>query len=172
MKKIVVSICILLPAVSAWAYYGNNMSGRSEMTGMSIFMLIVMLGYIVLSIVVLVRWWNMTTHIKEIKEHLTYSNSNPKITYLIAIGEVEKANKSALVMIVDKLMPIYYDQYNSKKVESMNQYLSSVLPKMEKLGIQLPDYAKTGEKFIDYMNNLTGRKTAYVESQNSQFMDN
>lgn len=162
MKKFVLTTCALLTAISAFAYYGDyGYSSSNEMSGFAIFTLIVMIAYIILSIVVLVRWWNMTSNVKEIKEHLTHSHSNPRLTYLIAIGETEQANKAALVMLVDKLMPTYYDQYDYDKVDTMNKFLNPTLPKMEKLGINLPDYVKSGENFIDYMNNLTGNKIPY-----------
>lgn len=64
-------------------------------------------------------------------------------------------------MLVDKLIPIYYDQYDHDKVDTMNKYLNSILSKMEKLGISLPEYVMSGENFIDYMNNLTGNKIPY-----------
>lgn len=157
MKKIALLLVALISSLSAFAYYGY--SNSDEMSGFSIFTLIVMIVYVVLSIVVLVRWWNMTTNVKEIKEHLTHSN--PKLAYLIAIGETQQANKAALVMLVDKLMSTYYDQYDYNKVDTMNKYLNTTLPKIEKLGISLPDYVKSGENFIDYMNNLTGDEIPY-----------
>lgn len=163
MKKVAALVCAIIPAISAFAYYGDYgySSHNDEMSGFAIFTLIVMIAYIILSIVVLVRWWNMTTHIKEIKETLTHSHSNPKLTYLVAIGEIEQANKAALVMLVDKLMPIYYDQYDYDKADSMNKYIGSTLNKMERLGLTLPEYVKSGEKFIDYINGITGNKVPY-----------
>ena len=104
----------------------------------------------------------MTTHIKEIKEHLTNKHSNPKLTYLVAIGEIEQANKAALIMLVDKLMQIRDDEYCHMKAETMNKYLAGLLPRMEKLGLTLPDYVKSGEKFIDYINKITTIHTPYV----------
>lgn len=163
MKKISILVCAIIPALSAFAYYGDYgySSHDDEMSGFAIFTLIVMIAYIILSIVVLVRWWNMTTNVKEIKEHLIHSHSNPKLTYLVATGEIEQANKTALVMLVDKLMPTYYDQYDYNKADTMNNFIVTTLPKMEKLGLSLPDYVKSGEKFIDYINNLTGNKVPY-----------
>ena len=165
MKKFAVLCCALLPAFSAFAYYGDYGYSRynDEMTGFAIFTLIVMIAYIILSIVVLVRWWNMTTHVKEIKETLNHSHSNPKLTYLVAIGEIEQANKAALAMLVDKMMPIYYDQYNYNKAGSMNKYIGSTLNKMERLGLTLPEYVKSGEIFIDYINGITGNKVPYQD---------
>lgn len=162
MKKIAALVCAIIPAMSAYAYYGDyGYSSHDEMSGFTIFTLIVMIIYIILSIVVLVRWWNMTTHVKEIKEHMTHSHSNPKLTYLVATGEIEQANKAALVMLVDKLMPTYYDQYDYNKADTMNKYISTTLNKMEKLGLILPEYVKSGEKFIDYINEITGNKVPY-----------
>lgn len=159
MKKFAILVCALFPAVSAFAYgdYGYSSHG-DEMSGFAIFTLIVMVVYIILSIIVLVRWWNMTSNIKDIKTHLTHNYS---LTYLVAIGELEQANKVALTMLVDRLMPIYFDQLDYNKVDTMNKYITTTLPKMEKLGLTLPDYVKSGEKFIDYINGLTGNKVSY-----------
>ena len=38
----------------------------------------------------------------------------------------------------------------------MNKVIQERLPKMEKLGLSLPDYVTSGEKFIDHVNELTG----------------
>ena len=64
-------------------------------------------------------------------------------------------------MLVDKLYPIYTDAYNYSKAETMNDAIKGILPKMEKLGITLPDYVQSGEKFIDYINGLTGGSVPY-----------
>ena len=86
MKKLAVLVCALIPAISAFAYgsYGYS-SHDDEMSGFAIFTLIVMIAYIILSIVILVRWWNMTTNVEQIRQHITHGN--PKLTYLVAIGE-------------------------------------------------------------------------------------
>lgn len=169
MKKSVILICAMFTTLSAFAYYGDYgySNHDDEMSGFAIFTLFVMIAYIILSIVVLVRWWNMTTDVKNIKEHLTHSHSNSKLTYLVATGELEQANKAALVMLVDNLMPTYYDQYDYDKVDTMNEYISTTLPQMEKLGLTLPDYVKSGEKFIDYINELTGNKVPYHDERTS-----
>lgn len=153
------------PAMSAFAYYGSYgySSHDSEMPGFAIFSLIVMIAYILLSIIVLIRWWNMTTHVKDIKEYLTHSHSNPKLTYLVAIGEIKQANKAALVMLVDKLMPTYYDNFDHNKADTINVYITAYLDKMERLGLTLPEYIKSGEKFIDYMNSITGNNIQYSD---------
>lgn len=109
---------------------------------------------IVLGIVFLVRWWKMTTNIEEIRQQVT--QSNPKITYLVAIGEKEMATKAALRLLVDKLLPIYNDSFEHNKAEAMNKEIMTTLPKITKLGLTVPDYVTGGEKFIAYMNALTG----------------
>lgn len=161
MKKLALLAAALVPAISAFAYRSNDYDD-GEMSGFAIFTLIVMIAYIILSIVILVRWWNMTKDVKEIKEHLTHTHSNPKLTYLVAIGEREQADKAALVMLVDNLMPIYYSQYEHNKAESMNKYLKTILPKISKLDIKLPDYVMSGERFIDYINSITGNNIPYA----------
>lgn len=155
MKKTIILTGALLSFNSAFAYSGSSY----EIPGVILFIMVV---YIIVSIIIFVRWWNMTSHIKEIKEHLTHNHANPKLTYLVAIGEIEQANKAALVMLVDNLMKIRDDEYCYTKAETMNKYLAGLLPKMEKLGLTLPDYVKSGEKFIDYINKITTTHTPYV----------
>lgn len=162
MKKFAVLLCALLPAISSLAYYGDYGYGRSdEMSGFAIFTLIVMIAYIILSIVVLVRWFKMTDNVEQIRQHITHAN--PKLTYLVAIGETEQAQKAALTMLVDKMYSIYYNQYIYSKAEEMNKEIAPLLPKIKKLGLEVPEYVTSGEKFIDYMNNLTDNTVPYKE---------
>lgn len=168
MKRIAVLICAALSAVSAFAYYDDyGYSTHSDkMSGFAIFSLIVMVAYIVISIVVLVRWWKMTSDVEKIREHITHKN--PKLTYLVAIGEKEQAEKAALIMVVDKLYPIYFDPYDLSKAKRMNKEIQSLLPRIQVLGISVPDYVTSGEKFIDYMNSLTGNNIPYKEGPSSE----
>lgn len=160
MKKIVILGCSLLSAVSAFAYYGDyGYSNNDKMSGFAIFTLFVMIVYIILSIIVLIRWWKMTTNVKQIRTYLT--PTSPKLTYLVAVGEKGQAQKAALKMLVNILYPIYSDKYDYAKADSMNKAISSFLPKFQKLGLEMPEYVTTGEKFIDYMNSLTGNKVPY-----------
>lgn len=157
-------VCALIPALSAFAYYGDYgySTHDDEVSGFAIFTLIVMIAYIILSIVILKHWWKMTTDVKQIRQHTTHTN--PKLTYLVAIGEKEQAQKAALKMLVDILYPIYSDPYNYSKAEAMNKALASRLPKIQKLGLTVPDYVTCGERFIGYINELTGGKVLYKES--------
>ena len=164
MKKFAVLTCICFSAINAFAYYGDDYgysSHSNEMSSFAIFTLIVMIAYIIISFIVLTRWWKMTTAINEIKEHLDHSSPHPKLTYLVATGDIEAANKRALVMLVDELMSIYYDKTTLDKANCMNSYITSLLPKIEKLGLILPEYVKTGEAFINYINSLTGNNVQY-----------
>ncbi len=156
-------VCALIPTLSAFAYYGDyGYSSRNDnMSWFAIFTLIVMIAYIILSIVILVRWWKMTTNVKLIRQHITHAN--PKLTYLVAIGEKEQAQKAALKMLVDILYPIYTDSYNYSKADAMNKAIASRLPKIQKLGLIVPEYVTSGEKFIDYINELTDGKVPYKE---------
>lgn len=167
MKKFAVVLCALIPAISAFAYYGDYgySSRENEMSGFAIFTLIVMIAYIILSIVILVRWWKLTTNVEQIRQHLTHAN--PKLTYLVAIGEKEQAQKAALTMLVDILYPIYSDPYNYSKAETMNNEIQARLPKIRKLGLSVPDYVTTGEKFIDHINELTDHKVSYKNESSS-----
>lgn len=161
MKKFAVLCAALLTAGSAFAYgsYGYH---DDEMSGFAIFTLLVMIAYIILSIIILIRWWKMTTNVEVIRQHLTHAN--PKLTYLVAIGEKEQAKKAALTMLVDLLYPIYSDPYNYSKAEDMNKAIATRLPKIQKLGLEVPDYVTSGEKFIDYINSLTDGTVPYVDT--------
>lgn len=134
---------------------------NNELSGFAIFTIVVMMVYIVLSIIVLVRWWKMTADVEQIRQHITHAN--PKLTYLIAIGEKEQARKAALTMLVDVLYPIYLDVYNYSKAETMDKAIEARLPKIRRLGIDVPDYVTSGEKFIDYINGLSGGKVPYKD---------
>lgn len=164
MKKIAVLAGAIVTSMSAFAYYGDYhyySSHSDDMSGFEIFSLVVMIAYIILSIIILVRWWKMTKNVDLIRQHVTHAN--PKLTYLVAIGEKEKAQKAALIMLVDLLYPIYNDQYESSKATAMNKVIEAKLPKMQRLGITVPDYVTSGEKFIDYINGLTNGKVQYED---------
>lgn len=165
MRKISILCFALLTSVSSFASSGDyTFSGFvDELRVFAIFLLIVMIVYMVLSIVFIVRWWNMTTDVKEINERLRNSDANCSLTFQIATGNMEQANKDALVMLVGRLMRIYNDEYYDNKADTMNKYLAPILSKMEKLGITLPEYVMTGENFIDYINGLTGNAVPYHE---------
>ena len=170
MKKLAVLCCALLPAVSAFAYYDDYgyYSHSNDMSGFAIFTLIVMIVYIILSFIILNRWWKMTTNVEKIRKHITHAN--PQLTYLVAIGEKEQAQKAALTMLVDALYPIYSDPYNYFKAEAMNKVIEARLPKIKKLGLSVPDYVTSGEKFIDYINKLTDGKVPYIEASNPNYL--
>lgn len=163
MKKFVIFCCALLSSVRAFAYYDDfgYSSHSDEMSDFAIFTLIVMITYIIISIVILIRWWKMTTNVEQIRQHITHAN--PKLTYLVAIGEKEQAQRAALTLIVNKLYPIYWadGNLNPAKAESMDKELSAILPKIKKLGLEIPEYVTSGKKFIDYINELTGGNVPY-----------
>lgn len=172
MKKLAVLITALLTTVGAFAYGDYGYSSHSdEISGFAIFTIVVMIAYIILSVIFLVRWWKMTTNVDLIRQNLTHAN--PKLTYLVLIGEKEQAKKAALTTLVDLLYPIYKNQYDYSKAESMNKIIENKLPRIAKLGIELPDYVSSGEKFIDYVNELTGNKVTYKgENPNAQTTSN
>lgn len=153
----------MLSSVRAFAYYDDfgYSSHSDEMSDFAIFTLIVMITYIIISIVILIRWWKMTTNVEQIRQHITHAN--PKLTYLVAIGEKEQAQKAALTMLVNKLYPIYFadGNFNPAKAESMDKEIAATLPKIQKLGLAVPEYVTSGEKFIDYINGLTGGNVPY-----------
>lgn len=174
MKKLTILICALIPALNAFAYgdYGYSDSSH-EMSGFAVFcrllLILVMIAYILLPIFVIIRWWKMTSNVEEmtsnveeLREHLTHAYSKPKLTYLVATGEKEQAEKDALIMLVDLLFAIYLDTSEYSKAAAMDKEISPILPKLAKLGISVPEYVTSGEKFIDYINGLTDGKVPYA----------
>lgn len=160
MKKFTVSTFALLTCISAFAYHDSDRT-------ISNIYLFITIASIVVSIIIFKRWWNMTKDIKDIKKHLTHSSTdNPRLTFLIAIGEKEEAQKVAVSMLVDILMKIYYDRMTVNKAATMNTAINDLLPKMTKLGLSLPDHVTSGEKFIEYINNITGNSVKYVQPIN------
>lgn len=162
MKKTILLIAALISYSSAFADYGYSYD--NGLSGFGVFCLIVMIAYIVLSIIILVRWWRMTENVNQIRQHLTHKHKNTKLTYLVAIGEKEQAQKAAVTILVDILYPIYFDQFNAIKAETMNRAIGDLIPKIKRLGIELPDYVTSGEKFIDYINSITGNSVKYVSN--------
>lgn len=161
MKRIFIALAMIATSTGAYAYYGHEDDG---MSGFDIFTLIVMIVYIVLSIVILIRWWKMTENVEKIRNKVNHDNDNT-VTYLIAIGEKEAARKVAIKMLADKMYPIYYEQYEYYKAAKMNKAIESDLPELKRLGIEIPDHLSSGEKFIDYLNRLTGDQVSYGADQ-------
>ncbi|MDD2962072.1 MAG: hypothetical protein PHR45_08360 [Muribaculaceae bacterium] len=160
MKKFALLICFLMPALSAFAYYDYYSSSSDSLSRFELFTLLVMIAYIILSFIILVRWWKMTTDVKKLREYVTYSN--PQLTYLVTIGEKEQAQKDALKMMVDMLYPVYYDYSKiDTKAAYMNSLIEEVMPKLKRLDLTVPEYVTSGEKFIDYINKLTDNKFEY-----------
>ncbi len=160
MKKISTFLIAILSTFSAFAYYDSysdyGLSNyASNMNDFMRFNFIVMIVYIILSIVVLVRWWKMTTNVNKIRKVVSRTDINTDLCYLVAIGEKKEAEKVALKILVDILYNIYNDPYSSK-VAKMNREIETHLSKIRKLDLTIPEYVTSGEKFIQYMNELTG----------------
>lgn len=84
----------------------------------------------------------------------------PKLSYLVGLGEKEKAQKLAERLTFDYLYNTYFGYFNNK-CKVMDEYLTDKLPKYERIGIVLPERMRSGAAFIDYMNGLTGGKISY-----------
>lgn len=161
MKKLLLLTALLsIPAISAFGYYESDFGSVSYLATLSVVITVI---FGIISILAIIRFFEMSSDVKAIKQQITTPQSREKLTYLVAIGELKKADKEALKMLVDELMPIYYNENDYNKANSMNGLLVTVLPKMERLGITLPDYVKSGEKFIDYLNEKTGNDIAYAD---------
>jgi len=165
-KTALIIICALLAILSSCTLNSNDLTHDSS-SGFALFLTFVLIAEVILFIVILVRWWKMTTNVEIIREHIT--PTDPKLTYLVAIGEKEQAQKAALKMIVDLLYPIYLDSTCYTKAETINNILAQRLPRIAKLGIELPDYVMSGEKFIDYLNDLTGRDVSYKDTTGTTY---
>lgn len=165
MKKFSMLSVALLSAVSAFAQYDSyEYSGAHDggSSGFGVFVTIVMVVYIIVSVVVLVRWWKMTKNVKEICQHVT--NDNHNLTYLVAIGEKAQAEKAATKMLVDIMLPIYQATSCENRAHTMNTKIKALLSQILIMRLEVPDYVKSGEKFIDYLNSLTGAHVSYGRS--------
>lgn len=161
MKKTALLIAaLIIPASSAFAYYGSYHD--DGMSGFAVFMLLLGIAYMVLIIAVIVKFFKMASDVAQIRQRLTNTSNSAKLTYLVAIGEKEQAQKAAVKILVDKLYPIYFDQFVEAKAATMNEAISPLIPKMKGLGLELPDYLLSGENFIDYINRITGNNVPYA----------
>lgn len=158
------TLCGLL-AVSAPAFaYDYGYATRSnEMSGFAIFTLIVMIAYIILSIVILVRWWKMSNDIRALKEKFTTNDSSPEhLVYLVAVGKKDQAQEAVINSIVKEMIKnIDINISGMHAAESMNEVLDKWAPEIKRLGLTLPDHLTSGAKFIDYYNSLTGEDVQY-----------
>lgn len=162
MKKITLIICGVLYSLNALAWRGEyavNVTRDDRITALEKFYLFLTIICIILGIIAWIKLYRMFDDIKKIKEQVT--TSDPKVTYLIAIGEIEQAKKATLKMLVDSLYLVYHDYNNPNKAQTMNMIIAERLPKIQRLGLQVPDYVTSGEKFIDYINLLTGNNVQY-----------
>ena len=155
MKKAALLIAaLIIPASSAFAYrYSYHDDG---MSGAAVISLHLGIAFMVLGIIILVKFFKMASDVSQIRQRLDNTGNSAKLTYLVAIGEKEQAQKAAVKILVDKLYPIYFDQIIQDKAEAMNEAISTLIPKMRRLGLELPDHVLSGEKFIDYLNRVTG----------------
>lgn len=155
MKKTALLIAALVPSSSAFAYgYSYHDDG---MAAFSVIMLLFGIAYMVLIIAIIVKFFKIASDVAQIRQHHDNKSSrNTKLTYLVAIGEKERAQKEAVRILVDILYPIYFDQSNEAKAETMNESIGPLIPKMKRLGLELPDYVLSGERFITYLNRITG----------------
>ena len=170
MKKLVFFASAFISAISAFAYDSYGFSSYNEgLSGFEVFTICIMIFSIILSVIVLFRWWKMTVNVERICKKITRDKST--LTYLVATGEKEQAEKTAITMLADLLFPIYEDVNVYNKAEVMNKVIFDQLPMIEKLGLSVPDYYATGEKFIDYINGLTGGKVPYKDANKQSYVD-
>lgn len=167
MKKVFLILGIIgIIATASAQYYGTGTHYMQVhdiiMSGFEKFTIAFEIALVVCIIIMLRTLKSIDNNIKLQTAGEKSELSQPRsLTYMVAIGEIEKANKEGLKRLVDALYPLYNDASLSQKVEAMDKLIQSNLPRMEKLGLILPDYVHSGKNFIDYMNRLTGKSMAY-----------
>lgn len=161
MKRLTILATALIPAITMFAYYGDYgySSRHDEMSGFAIFLWIVAF---ICSVILLIRWWKMTADIKAIKQKLT-TPGDEKISYLLALGEMEHAEKLVLTRLIDVMYPIYAEgiRNNRKKEFTAREIDNSIQPFIRgysHLKVNIPEYARSGQAFIEYMDEVTGKK--------------
>lgn len=132
--------------------------------------LFILIGIAVVAfdIYVITKWFRLTNNIEAIRQHLTPEAPNErenKITYLIALGEKEMAEKKTIKRLVDIMYEIYFDGYIGNKAEEMNKKIEHTLSLVKRFNLQVPDYVTSGEKFIDYLNSISGNNVRYSYRQ-------
>lgn len=168
MKKVFIVIGILGIATTGFAQFFNYPQGTHYvqvhdiiMSGFERFTIAVEIALVVCAIIIAKK---IKVISKKLEEKFVENESEPHkrtLTYLVAIGDVNAANKEALKRLVDALYPLYYSSSVSNKEEAMDKLIENNLPRMEKLGLNLPHYVHSGKNFIDYMNSLTGNSVKY-----------
>ena len=105
----------------------------------------------------------MTNNVEQILQHLTHAN--PKLTYLVAIGETEQAQKAALTMLVEKMYSIYYNQYVYSKAEEMNKEIAILIKEKEEEARRISDKKAKSllvESMQKYASDVVEEKTITV----------
>ena len=159
MKKHILFLLASLVSLGAYAYpdypYTYGSSNSDQMSGFDIFIIVVASVYIILSIIVLVRWWKLTKHVAEIKDSI---NKRDDILAVLASDGKEEAQRVGIRNLMKDLLSIYnnYDIHNRLKAQEMKPIFSKYSKLFNKLGFNVPDYLRTVSNFITYMNDLTG----------------
>lgn len=128
---------------------------------MEVLISIILLSSAVLNIILFFKIWGMTNDVAAIKSNLTPEAKRHTLTKLVALGEKAKAEAVAKQIIYDELSDLYFggEAYNGtaeKNVKTFDAKLSKILPKIQRLGLEIPKHLSSGKEFIAYMNSLTG----------------
>ena len=154
VASIIIGIVYIIGGIIGGALYDNFLIGFGAiLSGILIIVLGIIFAKLIWAICML--FINISQNLRILKQEFQ-NEKRTSLTYLISIGELEKANKQALIRTVEKLRAVYYSSTIKDKASKMDTYLKDTLPKLLKMGITLPEYVQSGERFIDYMNNLTG----------------
>lgn len=127
---------------------------------MEVLMGIILFASAVLNIILFFKIWGMTNDVAAIKKHLI-PDTEITLTELVALGEPSKAESAAKKLLYDALSTIYFSHsmnYTARlKAKDMDDKLSDYLPRIQRLGVNLPEHLTSSKAFIEYMNELTGK---------------
>lgn len=125
---------------------------------MEILLVIFYLILAILSLILFFKIWWMTNDVAALKKQLV-PEGETTLTELVATGETDKAAYNAKHMLYAMLSETYFSSDITYKNKSavMEEKLSTILPRIQRLGLDLPDNLTSAKAFIEFMNGVTGK---------------
>ncbi len=122
---------------------------------------IILFASAVLNLILFFKIWGMTNDVDTIKSNLMPKAEQFALTKLVALGENAKAEAAAKQMLYDELANLYfgnqvYSGTPEQNIKAFDEKVSKLLPRIQRLGIEIPKHLSSGKEFIAYMNTLTG----------------
>lgn len=158
MKKLLIVPMGLLSLNAFADYYPciGYISYRDDWSGFEIFILIASIVFFIISIIVLFRWWSMTSDIKKIRNYLQPGEDD--IIAIYCSEGKEAAQKAGIKSLVTELMEIYDSPryHPDERYNYMAPIFSRYATLFNKLGLVVPPYLKTVSLFIKRLNEITG----------------